>query len=452
MSKQFEKSDPMLRHFNTPKAGKNWLTHRTRILLAAMLGNLIECFDMAMTGLLSIYIAKYLIGDTTQGLLIVFITFFAGYLARPIGATLMGLFSDIYGRKIVLAISILSMGIATALIGIIPPQSIIGTFSVAALLVLRILQSFSCGAEYLNAAAYLVENAEPTTKGFTGCWASFGAMTGLLLSFVAALLVSYFSKAHPNLEWIIWRLLFIFALVGSSIGLYIRLRIPESMEYVMYYAEHPKPKIAGLLTQFYQYITEHKLKSLYVFALSCLGVASNFQIYIYAPTQAHLYGNFTDYQIYASSIISLIVLLMIFPMIGRLADRINPERIIFASSLGFLFLSKPYFYTLSYGNYGELLIIQSLIAASAGAYYASMPVMISQMFPIHLRCTVLSVLYSVAASLSAGLTPLVSLMLMRNMQSATAPAVLMILLVGFVLGMMGLRYFRDQKTALGVSI
>ena len=77
------------------------IKHQTRIILAGMMGNLVESFDLAICGLLSVYLAKYLMGDTSAGLLIVFTTFFAGYLARPLGALVMGLFSDIYGRKII---------------------------------------------------------------------------------------------------------------------------------------------------------------------------------------------------------------------------------------------------------------------------------------------------------------------------------------------------------------
>ena len=322
------------------------MKHQNRIILAGMLGNLIEAFDMAICGLLSIYFAKYLMGDASKGLLIVFATFFAGYLARPLGAMFLGLLSDVYGRKITLAASILSMGIATALIGFIPPSSSIGMSSMVILLLLRIIQSFSCGAEYLNSSAYLVENAEASDKGYSGSWASFGTMAGLLAASITTLAVTSLIEAYPELDWAIWRLPFILALLGSSIGLYIRLFIPESLEYVMYYANHPKPKLGGLFTQGRQYIAANKLKCLYVFTLSCLGVTTTFQIYIYAPIQAHLSGHFTDQQIIVSNIISLIVMLCVFPVIGRLSDRMNREKIVIAASLGFWFLSQPYFYLL----------------------------------------------------------------------------------------------------------
>ncbi|HAT8890241.1 TPA: MFS transporter [Legionella pneumophila subsp. pneumophila] len=408
------------------------MKHQTRIILAGTLGNLIESFDMAICGLLSVYIAKYLIGDPSKGLFLVFLTFFAGYLARPIGAMIMGLLSDLYGRKIILAGSILSMGVSTTFIGFIPPHSTIGIFSVITLLLFRIIQSFSCGAEYLNSSAYLVENAEVSKKGYSGSWASFGAMSGMLMASLVALIVTYFTNHYPEQDWLIWRVPFVLALLGSSIGLYIRLCIPESMEYIMYYADRPKPKFKNLLSESINYIKDNKIQSVYVFVLSCLGVTTTFQIYIYGPMQAHLYGHFQDHEIILSNILSLIVLLAVFPLVGKLSDKINREKIVIFASLGFLILSQPFFYVLSHHDIFNLLLGQTLIAIPAGAYYATVPVILSEMFPIKLRCTVLSILYSTAASLSAGLAPLISLLLVKNTGFPSSPSLLVYGLIGAV--------------------
>ncbi|HAU0238336.1 TPA: MFS transporter [Legionella pneumophila] len=405
------------------------MKHQTRIILAGTLGNLIESFDMAICGLLSVYIAKYLIGDASKGLFLVFLTFFAGYLARPIGAMTMGLLSDIYGRKIILAGSILSMGVSTTFIGFIPPHSTIGIFSVITLLVLRIIQSFSCGAEYLNSSAYLVENAEASKKGYSGSWASFGAMSGMLVASLVALIVTYFTNHYPEHDWLIWRVPFVLALLGSSIGLYIRLCIPESMEYIIYYADRPKPKFKSLFSESINFIKNNKIQSLYVFVLSCLGVTTTFQIYIYGPMQAHLYGHFQDHEIIMSNIISLIVLLGVFPLIGKLSDKLNREKIVIFASIGFLILSQPFFYALSHHDIYNLLLGQALIAIPAGAYYATVPVMLSEMFPIKLRCTVLSAIYSTAASLSAGLAPLLSFILVKKTHIASSPSILILIFV-----------------------
>ena len=424
------------------------MKHRTRITLVGMMGNLVEAFDMAICGLFSVYFAKHLMGNTQGSLLLVCITFFAGYLARPIGAMFLGVLSDAYGRKITLAASILSMGIATTLIGFIPSNKIIGSASIALFLILRIVQSFSCGAEYLNSSAYLVENAEASQKGYSGSWASFGAMSGLFIASIVAFVTSALITAHPELEWLIWRLPFILALLGASIGLYIRLFIPESLEYIIYYTDNPKPKFSSIFQGAMQYIRLNKMKSLYVFLLSLLGVTSTFQIYIYAPIQAHLAAHFTEQQIFISNIVSLIVLLCTFPIIGKLSDQVNREKIIIAASIGFLCLAHPYFYFLSHGKYSSLILMQCLISIPAGAYYATVPAMLAEMFPLNLRCTVLSVLYSTAASLAAGLTPLLSLMLFRNGEGSISPAVLIVYLVVSCLGVIWLRHSRQTKIDL----
>lgn len=153
-------------------------------------------------------------------MVLVFLTFFAGYFSRPIGALVRGLLSDIYGRKIILALFILTMGISTAAIGFIPPHSTIGIISLITLLVLRIIQSFSCGAKYLNSSAYLIENTPLSKKGYTGSWASFGTMSGKLFASLMVLIITYFNNKYPHMEWVIWRVPFVFALLGSSIRLY----------------------------------------------------------------------------------------------------------------------------------------------------------------------------------------------------------------------------------------
>jgi MHS family proline/betaine transporter-like MFS transporter len=424
------------------------MKHQTRIVLASLLGNLIEAFDMAICGLSSIYLAKYLIGDETKGVFLVFLTFFAGYLARPIGATIMGIFSDIYGRRVVLAASILGMGVATTAIGFIPSDSAIGIAAMVLLIVFRVIQSFSAGAEYLNSSAYLIESVGASNKGYLGSWVAFGATAGMLIASLVALVMSYFIKKHPELEWIIWRVPFVLALLGSSIGLYIRTCIPESIEYVRYYAHHSRPDHIKLFMRSFKYITDHKLKCLNVFLLSYLGVTATFQIYIYAPSQAHVYGNFSDYQIITSNIMALSTLLCFFPVFGKLSDRIPRERIVAMAGFGFMLFSQPFFYFLATKNYPAFLCSHMLISVAASAYSATVPVILPELFPVNLRCTVLSVIYSSAASLAAGLAPLISLMLVHYTNNPVSPSWLLISLAVLALTFMS----RYNKKVLELAV
>jgi MHS family proline/betaine transporter-like MFS transporter len=420
------------------------MKHQNRIILGAVFGNLIEAFDMAICGLLSLYLAKYLFGNNHHGLMLIFITFFAGYLARPLGAFVLGLFSDVYGRKITLACSILAMGVSTAAIGLIPSYQSIGMNSMIILVILRIVQSFSCGVEYLNSSAYLVENAELHQKGYAGSWASFGSAGGLLLASIVTFGVTLGGFHFPEYEWLIWRVPFILALLGSSIGLYIRLFLPESLEYIVYYADNPKPEVAKVFKGALRYCFKNKIKSIHVFILSCLGVTTTFLFYIYGPTQAHLYGQFSDNQIILANIMSLIVLMSVYPIAGRLSDKVNPSKLVILACFGFVILAQLFFAALSSENYFHFVLLQCLISIPSGIYYAIVPVMLTNMFPINLRCTVLSVIYSVAASLSAGITPILSLYLLQKTHMPSAPGLLVVSLVSIMLLSMFLRLFEGK--------
>jgi MHS family proline/betaine transporter-like MFS transporter len=220
----------------------------------------------------------------------------------------------------------------------------------------------------------------------------------------------------------------------------------------MYYSDRPKPKIGNLFTESLEFVKANKLQSLYVFILSCLGVTTTFQIFIYGPMQAHIYGSYSDHEIMLSNIISLVVLLCVFPLVGKLSDRINREKIVITASIGFLVLSQPFFYLLSNGDLHQLILSQALIAIPAGAYYATVPVMLAEMFPINLRCTVLSALYSVAASLSAGLAPLLSLILVKKTGIASSPSLLIVILVSCALLIISLKHLKFRKNQASISL
>jgi len=421
------------------------LQHKNRIILAGMMGNLVESFDLAICGLLAIHLAKYLHEKSAEGIFLVFLSFFAGYLARPFGAVLMGLFSDRYGRKIMMAASISLMGIATACIGFIPAYSSIGNFALIFLFPLRIIQSFACGAEYLNSSAFLVECAPKNRKGFSASWSSFGGTAGLLIATITTLAVVYFSEKYPELEWFIWRVPFMLALVGSSVGLYVRLCMPESLEYVLYYSDHKKPNLSQLTKQSLQYIKHQKVKSALVLALSLLGVSMSFLFYIFAPIQAKLYNNLSYTQILVSNLIAACVMLIAYPIIGKLSDTYDRVKILRFSSFALLLLSPYFFQALSGDSLQYLILTQVFVSIPTAGFCAVVPVMLAEMFPLELRCTVLSTLYAISASLAAGLVPLLAFYLVKQTHNPSSPSWIITCLILFVWGMLMLSQKREAS-------
>lgn len=418
------------------------MTHKNRILLAGILGNLVETFDSMLCGLLSVYLAKYLVGPSSMRLTFVFLSFFVGYLARPLGAIFMGLFSDAYGRKNVLASSILLMGIATAWIGFIPEHNAIGNTSFVLLILLRLVQNFACGAEYFNSSSFLIECADENHQGYAGSWASFGNAAGFLLASIVCFFVAYVSELYPNFEWLIWRIPFGLALIGACVGLYVRLSIPESLAYILHYTESSKPTLSELLQETCCYLREEKKTTYTIISLCLLGVGSSFLIYIYAPIQATLYGHLTYRDTLLSNIISFSVMLFIYPIFGYLSDKINRTHIVLGASSCLLFLSPFYFNALTTQHLSHLIFMQALISIPVTAFCAVFPVILVEHFPLKLRCTALSILTSVTASLTAGFMPLFAFQLVKITHSPTSPAWI---LTGLILFMWAMIYKQQGK-------
>ena len=143
-------------------------------------------------------------------------------------------------------------------------------------------------------------------------------------------------------------------------------------------------------------------------------------------------------------------MLLVCPLVGKLSAKIKREKIIIAATLGLWFLSQPYFYLLAHNHFGILLLCQCLISIATGAYFATIPVMILEAFPLHLRCTLVSTIYAMAASLSAGAVPSLSLKILKQHSHPVTPSVLIFCLVASVWGVMRLQRLKDKKSSYSV--
>ena len=396
------------------------MKHEKKIILGGLIGNLVEAYDVAICGFMAFYLSKYIIGDGEQGVGIVFGLFFIAYIARPLGAFILGMLSDIYGRKNVLMGSIVVMGLATTAIGLLPTNQSIGLLAAFALLVLRIIQSIACGSEFLNSVSFLVESGQDKGKGFRACFTSFGIMSGMLIASLTTELL--FSRMTPDNEYWVWRLPFLFAGIGTLAGLYVRMNIPESLQYILYYSNKPKPKAHEIITQSMKLFKHHPFLFNYAFVTSFLSVASTFLFYVYVPIHAQLHSTFSKSQIFLSNTCSLLLILALIPLFGRLLDKVDRLKMIQFATAGFLVLVYPFIYALNFGNYPVFFMMQLLVTIPAACYYVVSSVLLTDIFPIQVRCTTLSITYSIAASLGAGLIPMISMYLVNKTHILTSPS------------------------------
>lgn len=203
-------------------------TSGRKVIFVASLGAALEWYDFFVFGSLAAAIASnfYSNLNSDMGFVFALLTFAAGFIVRPIGALVFGMLGDKAGRKRTFLITILIMGVATCLIGLLPTYGSIGVAAPIALVALRMLQGFSLGGEYGAAATYVAEHAPPNRRGEYTSWIQTTSTIGLLMSLVIVTIAREVSGAHFN-EWG-WRIPFLFSSVLVIISVFIRRSMTES--------------------------------------------------------------------------------------------------------------------------------------------------------------------------------------------------------------------------------
>jgi MHS family proline/betaine transporter-like MFS transporter len=399
------------------------MKYQTKAILAGFMGNFVEAYDVAICYYLSSELARALMGNNEGDPRVVLMLMFVAYLIKPIGALALGLWSDMIGRKKMLTISIIITGLATALIGAIPTYANIGNASILFLLGCRITQGIAIGSEFLNSSSYLVESGEPLLRGFRGCWSSVGVKVGTLVACLLAELVHHVTTTHPGYENM-WRIPFLLATLTMSIGFIIRLRMPESLAYVLYYASRPKPTTRALCQQTIYFIKHYPFLFRYAFFASFLSIGSSFFFYLYMPLHAMHEGHFSHAAITASTLVSLGVTALLIPLFGYLSDKQDRLHLLTFSTAGILMLSYPFMLAVNLGNINQFFIMQLLIAIPCAGYYSVCSVILTELFPLQIRCTALSITFSIASSIAAGAPPILADYLVRVTKSPISPCLI----------------------------
>src|SRR5574339_1131449 len=199
------------------------------VAVASMIGTTIEWYDFFLYGTVAALVFNKLFFptfDPLAGTLAAFGTYTVGFVARPIGGIVIGHYGDRIGRKSMLVLTLVIMGVATFLIGLLPTYAQIGPWAAVALVVLRLAQGFGVGGEWGGAVLMAVEHAPPGRRGFYGSWPQIGVPAGLALS---TAVFAVFSRLPEDqfLSWG-WRVPFLLSIVLVGVGLIIRLRILET--------------------------------------------------------------------------------------------------------------------------------------------------------------------------------------------------------------------------------
>jgi len=212
----------------TPAAWPMSAEHK-KVIFASSLGTVFEWYDFFLYGSLAVIIARQFFSGLNDNAAFVFtlLAFAVGFLVRPIGALVFGRLGDMIGRKYTFLVTILIMGLATFIVGILPNYESIGVAAPVILIALRLMQGLALGGEYGGAVTYVAEHAPPGRRGAYTGWIQSTATLGLLLSLLVILGTRALVGDAAFEDWG-WRVPFLLSIVLLAVSVYIRLRLDES--------------------------------------------------------------------------------------------------------------------------------------------------------------------------------------------------------------------------------
>ena len=340
------------------------------------------------------------------------------------GALVLGWMGDRVGRRIMLVISITILGASSCAIGLLPTHESIGNFAPVLLVLMRLAQGFSVGGEYTGSMAYAAEVSPHGRRGFLSSLATTGTMMGILLSSMAVWLVRSLVGDDALVVWG-WRIPFLLGLVVMLFGVVIRTRIPETLHEDGVHSERKIHVFAALRKHWRELV-------------QAIGIVTgaNVVLYLIFVFVIHIAIEAGASYIEEMNTIGLAVTIPATVLGGWLSDRFGRKRISFVTNLAMAVLAVPAFSLCvwfapwpggpSPGPTAAFLIGQLLMAVPMGLVFGVQGVMISEMLPRDVRCTVFSVSYSLAMGLFAGTAPMVAEWMLKRENWHLGPALYMV--------------------------
>ena len=305
-------------------------SHR-RVIFASSLGTVFEWYDFYLYGSLAGIISKQFFSgvNETTGFIFALLAFAAGFAVRPFGALVFGRLGDLVGRKHTFLITIVIMGLSTALVGVLPNYAKIGVTAPIILVALRLLQGLALGGEYGGAATYVGEHAPPNKRGLYTSWIQTTATLGLFLSLIVILVCR--SLWGADFDTWYWRVPFLVSILLLVISVYIRLQLAESPVFQAMKAAGTTAK-APLTESFARW------GNLRLVILALLGATAGQAVVWYCGQFYSLFFLTQVLKIEAQTANLLIAAALLiatpfFVVFGRLSDRIGRKKIVLAGCL-----------------------------------------------------------------------------------------------------------------------
>ncbi|MFJ6656368.1 MFS transporter [Streptomyces sp. NPDC091377] len=411
-----------------------------RVATASFIGTAIEWYDYFIYGMAAAIAFGPLFFPSVSpaaGTLAAFATYSVGFAARPIGGIIMGHFGDRVGRKSMLVLSLLTMGLATVGIGLLPTYETIGVWAPVLLVTLRFIQGLGVGGEWGGAVLMAVEHAPDRKKAFYGSFPQMGVPGGLIVANLVFLALTNNLSNEAFLDWG-WRIPFLASAVMVVAGLVIRLTLSESPEF-----QEVKKTDSGqrmpLVT-----VVRDSWKEVLLSAGAFIGINAVgyiFMAYLLSYTTAVL--ELSRNLILTFTLIASLVWLAVIPWASALSDRHGRRKVLMVGSVGLVGSTLLLFPMINTADSALILIALLITAVFMGVVYGPIAALFSELFKAEVRYSGASLGYQIGSILGGGIAPTVATGLYNSWES-TVP--ISLYLTGVTLVSLGCVWLVTRRT------
>ncbi|MEQ7125251.1 MFS transporter [Actinopolymorpha sp. B11F2] len=400
-----------------------------QVAAASLAGTVVEWYDFflyaTMAGL--VFNQEFFpTFDPLIGTLVAFGTFAAGFVTRPIGGVLFGHLGDRLGRKPMLVVTMMIMGLATFAMGLLPTYAQIGAAAPVLLLILRMLQGIGLGGEWGGAILLCVEHAPDGRRGWFSSWPQLGVPVGLLLSTLAISGVGRLGDA-ALVDWA-WRVPFLASIVLVAVGMFIRLRISEPPAFqrivrtrqrarvplLDVVRQHPKITLLGMGARMSESVTFNVYNAFLVtYTVAVLGLPKSYM--------------------FDALIVASVVGFFVIPLAGRVSDRVGRRKVFMAGALLAAVSAFPIFELVDTGS--RWLIMVAVVVGwgiAACTMYGPEGAMFAEIYPTRVRYSGMSVVYQIGVLPSGAVAPLIGTALVARFDGTSWPVALYVLLIALI--------------------
>ena len=376
-----------------------------RLMAAGLVGSSIEWYDFFIYATAAALVfPKLFFPEATPvvGLLLSFSTFWAGFVARPVGGLVFGHVGDKVGRKPALVICLTLMAAATFLIGLLPTSGSIGVGAPILLVLLRFLQGIAVGGQWGGVVLLLTESAKPGRRGFAGTFGQAGVPIGVFLGNVAFILATTTLSKEAFAAWG-WRIPFLASALLFPVVLFIQLKVEDSPVF----RELKQTRTPTAQAPLKEALRTHRKPILLgaglMFASNAIFYVSIAGVLSYATTTLGL----SRESVLIVSLLSSLVSIPVILWAGHASDRLGRRPLIIAGAIGLVVWAFPYFLLVDTGSLVLLFVAATVGGIASSLVYGPIAAYLGELFEPHVRYSGASLAYQLASILVSGGTPFI---------------------------------------------